>query len=122
MEVVHQLRLVPEMQDEEDMTLVDPSLRSSRRSGMSICLDVIRACTKPIKPTVLMYQSNLSYVTLKKFVLQLEEMGLIKKLAVSAPRIHHGSDRRTTHAYQATDKGLEMLRTLDRLGIEKLNF
>lgn len=51
-----------------------------RRSEVQILTDILNIALNGVKVTRLMYQSNLSYATLQKYLSATQKRGLIKKI------------------------------------------
>ncbi|NWF86827.1 hypothetical protein HXY32_03350 [Candidatus Bathyarchaeota archaeon] len=51
-----------------------------RRSEVQILTDILNISLNGVKVTRLMYQSNLSYATLQKYLATTQKRGLIKKI------------------------------------------
>jgi predicted transcriptional regulator len=73
-----------------------------RRGEVQILIDILEISLKGVKVTRLMYKANLSYSTLRKYLLAMSKQGLIVKVCNN-----DGSS-----AYCATEKGKLVL---DRL-------
>jgi predicted transcriptional regulator len=84
-------------------SLVEFGVRMGRRRGeVEIFIDILGTSLKGVKITRLMYRSNLSYSTLRKYLLAMSKQGLISRVC--------GDDGSVF--YCATEKGKLVL---DRL-------
>ncbi|MFH1638639.1 MAG: winged helix-turn-helix domain-containing protein [Candidatus Woesearchaeota archaeon] len=76
---------------------------SERRNRLDIVGDILRAIQAKggkIKPTHLLYKSNLSHEGMKKYVEELKQKGLIEEIV--EPKSNH-------KFFTITDKGLKFL-------------
>ncbi len=73
---------------------------NSRRSEIEIFADMLRMARSEVNKTTLLYQANLNYTLLQKYLAFLLERGLLEE---------HDS------CYRTTRKGMEFLATLRRL-------
>lgn len=75
---------------------------NKRRSKLEIILCILSNAREPIKPTRLMYATNLAWEPLKSKVHSLHEQGLLEKIEVEG-------DARSYVEWQTTSKGLAVL-------------
>jgi predicted transcriptional regulator len=68
-------------------------------------LEVIKSRNGKIKPTHILYKSNLSYAMMESYLAELKEKGFIIELDATSPRRKNGNSK----SYKITDKGLEYL-------------
>ena len=79
-----------------------------RRSRLEICLDILKAVQKGVnKPTRIMYAVNISWNPLQTVLGSLVSAGFIEEIETKG-------DKRTTRRYEITQRGLNVLRYLDR--------
>jgi predicted transcriptional regulator len=67
-------------------------------------LEVIKSRNGKIKPTHILYKSNLSYAMMENYIAELKEKGFIIELETAS----HGRNG-NSKSYKITDKGLEYL-------------
>jgi len=78
----------------------------ARRSRLELYLTVLKAIKNGNeKQTRIMYESNLSWITLKDVLSSLEIQGLIEEIEMSESR-----DKRTIKIYRITTKGDHLLK------------
>jgi predicted transcriptional regulator len=68
-------------------------------------LEVIKSRNGKIKPTHILYKSNLSYAMMESYLAELKEKGFIIELDAGGRRGRNGNFK----SYKITDKGLEYL-------------
>jgi predicted transcriptional regulator len=68
-------------------------------------LEVIKSRNGKIKPTHILYKSNLSYAMMESYLAELKEKGFIVELEGTSRRGKNGNSK----SYKITDKGLEYL-------------
>ena len=73
-----------------------------RRGEVDILVDVLGIALKEVRVTHLMYRANLSYATLRRYLVAALDKGLIRK-------VHNGDG---TVVYRTTDKGEALLKQL----------
>ena len=73
--------------------------KGSNRHSLDIIRDMLSAASVRVRKTRIMYQSNLSFVQVEKYLHNLLENGLL--------------DRDETSCYLVTEKGLDFLRLYD---------
>jgi predicted transcriptional regulator len=73
-----------------------------RRSEVQILIDILNISLKGVKVTRLMYQANLSYFTLRKYLKATQKQGLIEKI-----------NKEGSLKYCTTDKGKLVLKKLE---------
>ncbi len=79
-----------------------------RRDKGEIVYDMLSALwesRRGLKPTHLIYKSNISYVRLKRHVKELLEKGMVKE----------GTGEGGHKVYKITDKGIKFIREYDRM-------
>ena len=78
-----------------------------RRSKQDIIFDMLRAIQQKggsIKPTHLLYKSNLSHQRMKEYVDELKQRGLVKE-----------EQQKEKNMFQLTDQGYEFLQKFQQL-------
>jgi predicted transcriptional regulator len=73
-----------------------------RRSEVQILIDILNISLKGVKVTRLMYQANLSYFTLRKYLTATQNQGLIEKII-----------KEDSLMYCTTEKGKLVLKKLE---------
>lgn len=73
-----------------------------RRSEVQILIDILNISLKGVKVTSLMYQANLSYFTLRKYLTATQNQGLIEK-----------TNEEGSLKYCTTEKGKLVLKKLE---------
>ncbi len=76
---------------------------NNRRSNIEVIADILRL--GQAGKTEIMYSANMSYRQLQKYLDFLIQRGLIDRVEVSNPTV----------TYRVTDKGLRLLKTIDRI-------
>lgn len=76
-----------------------------RRSNIEIIADMLRVGENGAGKTEIMYTANMSYSQIQKYLEYLVNQGFINKVNVDNTMI----------AYQVTDSGLKLLKTIDTL-------
>jgi predicted transcriptional regulator len=76
-----------------------------RRGEVQILLDLLNVSLKGVKVTQLMYRSNLSYSTLRKYLFATLKQGLIAKAL----------DGNGSFVYRTTEKGKLLLASLNEV-------
>lgn len=67
---------------------------SHRRGEPQILMDVLTICMNGEKLTHLMYKANLSYSTLRRYLLAMTNQGLISKTSTSSgSRVYHTTQK-----------------------------
>lgn len=67
---------------------------SHRRGEAQILMDVLTICMNGEKLTHLMYKANLSYSTLRRYLLAMTDQGLISKASTgSGSRVYHTTQK-----------------------------
>jgi len=78
---------------------------SRRRSNIEIIADMLRVGENGAGKTEIMYSANMSYSQIQKYLDYLVNEGFINKVDMG----------NTMVAYQVTDSGLKLLKTIDTL-------
>jgi len=81
------------------------SITGQRRSNIEIIADMLRVGENGAGKTEIMYTANMSYSQIQKYLQYLVNQGFINKVNID----------NTMVAYQVTDTGLKLLRTIDTL-------
>ena len=76
-----------------------------RRSNIEIIADMLRVGENGAGKTEIMYTANMSYNQIQKYLEYLVNQGFIKKVNIDETMI----------AYQVTESGLKLLKTIDTL-------
>jgi predicted transcriptional regulator len=76
-----------------------------RRSNIEIIADMLRVGENGAGKTEIMYTANMSYSQIQKYLKYLVAQGFISKVNVDDTMV----------AYQVTDSGLKLLKTIDTL-------
>jgi predicted transcriptional regulator len=76
-----------------------------RRSNIEIIADMLRVGENGAGKTEIMYTANMSYSQIQKYLKYLVEQGFINKVNMDDTMV----------AYQVTDSGLKLLKTIDTL-------
>jgi predicted transcriptional regulator len=79
-------------------------MERKKRSSYDIIYDILESCKYGVKKTRLMYNANLSFQVLEKYVIKLTEKGLILK---------------KEDKFFITEKGIKYLETIKRLKEKK---
>lgn len=82
-----------------------------RRSEAAIRAEILLKAVKEIKPTQLMYNTNVSWQPLMRYIEYLTEKGLMVELSTLNDRKR---DRRTTTKLKTTRAGLEAVRDMNK--------
>ena len=82
-----------------------------RRSNIEIIADMLRVGENGAGKTEIMYSANMSFSQIQKYLRYLVSQGFISEIKLGNPGV----------AYQVTDSGLKLLKTIDGL-IEMLQF
>jgi len=82
-----------------------------RRSNIEIIADMLRVGENGAGKTKIMYGANMSYTQIQKYLGFLLSHEFINKMEVGNPVV----------TYQVTEKGIELLRNIDRI-VEVLEF
>lgn len=96
--------------------------RMPRRSQLEIMCDVLTVAKEPMKPTNLMYKSNLSWKPMQQIVrklIQLKMMMEVPPLPTTTSGEGSGAvrlDKRSSVRYQTTEKGLDVIKFRDKFG------
>ena len=77
-----------------------------RRGEAQILIDVLTISLNGVKVTHLMYKANLSYSTLRKYLVAMTSQGLISKT---------GSSSGSGGVYRTTQKGRALLKNLNNV-------
>jgi len=88
--------------------------RRSRRSGLEIKVEILKACCKPNLATRIMYASNIAYMPLKTHLKDLCEKGLLEFQVQKATK-RRRLDLRCVGSYVITEKGLDVLEGFERV-------
>ena len=76
-----------------------------RRSKLELCITVLEAVKNGTeKPTRIMYEANLSWMSLKNIIFSLVSQDLVEEIDVSESR-----DKRTNKVYRVTEKGNHLI-------------
>jgi predicted transcriptional regulator len=87
-----------------------PAGLKERRSSLELHLDVLEAIKNgKEKPTRIMYEANLSWMSLKDILSSLVSQDLVEEIDVSESR-----DKRTNKVYRVTEKGNHLIRYFHR--------
>ena len=78
----------------KDETLVEMSM--AKRTNLEITAEILSFCKQPQTKTHVMYNTNLSWQMLQKYLSQLQSLGLLE--------VHHSVTR-----YATTEKGLKFV-------------
>ena len=81
------------------------SVTGQRRSNIEIIADMLRVGENGAGKTEIMYTANMSYSQIQKYLEYLVNQGFINKVNLD----------NTMVAYQVTDSGLKLLKTIDML-------
>lgn len=81
------------------------SITGQRRSNIEIIADMLRVGENGAGKTEIMYTANMSYSQIQKYLQYLVNQGFITKMNID----------NTMVAYQVTDTGLKLLKTIDTL-------
>jgi predicted transcriptional regulator len=81
------------------------SVTGQRRSNIEIIADMLRVGENGAGKTEIMYTANMSYSQIQKYLQYLVNQGFINKVNLD----------NTMVAYQVTDSGLKLLKTIDIL-------
>ena len=73
---------------------------SERRDSLTIMMDLLKNMSQPIKLTPLLYNTNLNYSQLKRYLAALIHLGWIQEI------------REPCHGYRIAEKGKEFLQLL----------
>ena len=76
----------------------------SRRGRFEIIHDILTLCLKPVQKTYIMYQANLSYTQLQKYLEYLVQIQLLEVRNVEEDTL-----------YAATEKGLNLIENYKKL-------
>jgi predicted transcriptional regulator len=75
------------------------TFRKGNRCSLEITIDILRVASVTVRKTRIMYQANLSFIQVKRYLNDLIEKGLLR---------HYENSY-----YQITEKGVEFLRLYD---------
>ena len=78
---------------------------SNRRSNIEIIADMLRTGENGAGKTEIMYNANMSYSQIQKYLGFLMGQGFITKVEIGNPVV----------TYQVTDSGLKLLKTIDSI-------
>jgi len=78
-----------------------------RRGRLEIARDILVVAETGARPTELVYKANLNFNVIRKYLPELEEIGLIEMEV-----IHHG--KREVRLYTTTERGLIFVESLGR--------
>ncbi len=81
------------------------SVTGQRRSNIEIIADMLRVGENGAGKTEIMYTANMSYSQIQKYLQYLVKHGFINKINIDETMV----------AYQVTDSGLKLLKTIDML-------
>jgi predicted transcriptional regulator len=81
------------------------SITGQRRSNIEIIADMLRVGENGAGKTEIMYTANMSYSQIQKYLQYLVNQGFIAKVNID----------NTMVAYQVTESGLKLLKTIDTL-------
>lgn len=76
----------------------------SRRGRFEIIQDILTLCLKPVQKTYIMYQANLSYTQLQKYLEYLVQIQLLEVRNVEEDTL-----------YAVTEKGLNLIQNYKKL-------
>ena len=81
---------------------------NSRRSELDIIGEILVLSKKGAKKTEILYQANLSYMQLQKYLPFLVEKNILEKHVVKNNGYSH-------NLYKTTEKGLDLLNTINQI-------
>ena len=87
--------------------------REDRRDRIQVYADIIRVARRPVKVTRILRLANVQYNQFREYVERLCESGFLEKLSYG-PSGRRG-DRRSSHAYRATEMGIRWCELVNEL-------
>lgn len=79
-----------------------------KRTPKEIKVEILKNSIEKIKPTRLMYATNISYKNVLRYIEELKEKGLIDEIIIEEPE--RRKDKRTKINYVTTTKGITLIR------------
>lgn len=81
---------------------------NNRRDKFEIMKDIVGICKDGSKKTEILYQGNLSYALLEKYLFFLREKNILEK-------VESKNNGKSTRLYKSTEKGLNFLNDVNRV-------